>query len=107
MGWPRKNADVRLYYERKSKTYMLVDFGLRNCFGNYEYVGEVMTYNNPEVPKLGTGSTCPQYLHNHCRRAQWDEMPEVWRRALANTLNAPPEMYRGLWRIGQQPAKEI
>jgi hypothetical protein len=93
MGWPRKNEGLRVYFERKEKSYLLYDPV------NHEGVGEVLVDNNPQKPMLASTSVSPIYLANHCKRVQWDEMPEVWQHALQSWLSDNPKNYRGLWRM--------
>jgi len=105
MGWP-KDKGLRLYFERKAKSYLIVDHSLCNGCGNYDYIGELMIDNDPESPKLCTGSASLLYLYRSCRRASWSEMPEVWQRGLAEWIDGEPEAHRGLWRIeevGKKP----
>jgi hypothetical protein len=49
MGWPRKNEHLRLYFERKAKTYLVVD--PIPFQGKLEYLGEMMINNDPKNPK--------------------------------------------------------
>lgn len=101
MGWPRKNEGVRLYFERRGKSYLLVFQGKE--YTNYqnmqECIGELLINNNPERPMLCTSSVSPNYLYSNCRRASWDEMPEIWKNSLQECLHQNPEEIRGLWRI--------
>lgn len=102
MGWPRKDANERLYFEKKSKTYLLVHHDMIGGSGNYDAVGELLIDNDPENPKLcGTGVS-PSYLASwDVRRASWSEMPQAWKDALARYLPGPPEECRGLWRMDE------
>ena len=95
MGWPKKNEEYRLYFERAKKSYLIVD--PKDNFG----VAEVMTYNDPEKPMLCTTSREYRYLYVHCRRVSWLQMPEVWQDALKQWLDDEPDQYRGLWRVGE------
>ena len=108
MGWPKKNEGFRLYFERKAKTYLLVDIPtpeearerrLAYLGGTYECIGEVLEHNNPENPCLATSSVSPMHLYKKCRRVQWSDMPEVWQKALAQWMNGEPKDYRGLWKV--------
>jgi len=99
MGWPKKNEGLRLYFERKGKSFLLVDPEARLSDGSYETIGETLIENDPQKPKLSSGSASPGYLHTRCRRASWGDMPRVWQEALKAWLTRPPEEYRGLWRI--------
>lgn len=101
MGWPKKNEGFRLYFERKAKTYLILEPDERSYDGNYPGVAEVMTNNDPDRPCLGTTGVSDSFLYSHCRRASWAEMPPVWRAALASWMTEPPEKHRGLWRIGE------
>lgn len=100
MGWPRKEERLRLYFERKAKTYLLIDVDSKkerpDC--NYDAIGELMIDNDPEKPCLCTTAASDDHLYRHCRRVAWNEMPEIWQKAFANYLTDPPEKYRGLWR---------
>ena len=114
MGWPKKNEGFRLYFERASKAYLLVEIPepeeleAERKSGHYrkgfEGVGEVLQNNNPENPCLASCNPSPEYLYKKCRRASWDEMPEVWQKALAEWINGKPEDFRGLWRMERKSA---
>jgi hypothetical protein len=93
MGWPRKNERLRLYFERKAKTYLLYDPETG------EGVGEIMMYNDPEKPSLASTSISTVYLYKKCCRVQWSDMPMVWQDALAKWLTDKPKDYRGFWKI--------
>ena len=106
MGWPKKNEGFRLYFERKAKSYLLVDpdaviSGSNNC----ECIGEVLIQNDPERPCTASSSVSPMYLYKKCRRASWSEMPEIWQRALAEWMTGKPEDHRGLWRMKELVSK--
>ena len=105
MGWPKKNEGARLYFERAAKTYLLVFPDLVCTSGNLECVGEVMCHNNPENPRLASSSASPSYLYQKARRAQWDEMPQVWQENMSLWLNDRPEDIRGLWRMESLPKR--
>jgi hypothetical protein len=98
MGWS-KNKGLRLYFERKGKSYLLVDTMNVTPRGFYEAIGEVLINNNPNSPMLCSTSAQPLYLYCKCRRASWDEMPPIWKRALRQWINGSPKKHRGLWRI--------
>ena len=98
MGWPKKGA-LRLYYERKGKSYMVVDHSAACPSGNLECVGELLIDNDPQRPMLCSSSASPGYLYSRCRRASWDEMPPIWQQALGNYLEGTPQDHRGLWRM--------
>ena len=93
MGWAKKNEGLRLYYERKAKTYLLVDPE------SMDGIGEVMIHNDPERPMLATTGVSHAHLYRKCRRASWDDMPPVWKTAMLYWLDKNPKEYRGLWRI--------
>jgi len=109
MGWPKKNEGFRLYFERKAKTYLLVEIPTPEELKEerkggyyrkgYEGVGEVLVNNNPENPALCSCNPSPDYLYKNCRRAQWSDMPEIWQKALAKWINGEPTDYRGLWKV--------
>lgn len=99
MGWPKKNEGLRLYFERKGKSYLLVDPSRLNGSNSYDAIGELLINNDPENPKLCTTSVSPAYIHSACKRSSWSEMPIVWQQAFLNYLNEKPEKYRGLWKI--------
>lgn len=100
MGWPRRDADERLYFERASKSYIMV---FHNLFfkSNYECVSEVMVDNDPNSPHLASGGVSPRYLYSKCRRASWNDMPKVWQDAFRPWLNVEPEECRGFWRMAE------
>lgn len=100
MGWPRKD-EIRLYFERKNKTYLLINTEL-SYNGSHEGIGETLTDNNPNNPMLSSTSVSPSYLYKSCRRTSWNEMPSVWQAALKQWLQKDPTAYRGLWRIGER-----
>jgi hypothetical protein len=107
MGWPKKDERLRLYFERKAKSYLLIDVDesremQKLRLSDYAGIGEVMIDNNPARPMLATTTVSAMHLYRHCRRAQWSDMPEVWQRALADWLTEPPENYRGLWKVKEQ-----
>lgn len=54
MGWPKKNEEMRLYLEKKTKSYLLVFLGdeYRCPDGSQESVGELMIHNDPNSPKV-------------------------------------------------------
>ena len=105
MGWPKKDERLRLYFERKAKTYLLIDLDEskegQKALSTVAYwgIGEVLIDNNPERPCLATTSVSAMHLYKKCRRAQWSDMPEVWQQALGEWLTEPPENYRGLWKV--------
>jgi hypothetical protein len=97
MGWPKRNERLRVYLERKAKSYLLYD--PVDKFG----IGEVLIYNDPENPTLATTGISLSHIHTKCRRVSWDDMPEVWRNAFRGWLTDSPEDYRGLWRMEERP----
>lgn len=96
MGWPKKDEGFRLYLERKAKSYLLVEIP------TYDSVGEMLIDNDPERPCLGSCNPDHSHLYKKCKRVSWDEMPEVWQKALAQWITGEPEDYRGLWRMGKE-----
>jgi len=98
MGWPKKD-DLRLYFERAKKTYLLIDPNSRCPDGSYEAEGELLIDNNPESPCLCSTSASPIYLYQKCRRAQWSDMPPIWQKAMAEYVNGDPQTVKGLWRL--------
>jgi len=98
MSWPKKNEEYRLYLERGKKSYLLMDVDNVTPSGNHEAIGEVLIENDPNKPTLCGTQVCPTHIYRKCKRVQWDEMPEVWQKALGEYLEDPKE-YRGLWRI--------
>lgn len=97
MGWPRKD-DVRVYFEKKDKTYILVYVGDGLNCECYSAIGATVSNF---VSSLGNVGASPNYLRNKCKRVAWDDVPENWRNGLKTWLDKSPEEYRGLWRIGQ------
>lgn len=100
MGWPRKDDGLRLYFERKGKSYMLVDTKATAPDNSCECVGEVLVDNNPATPMLCTSSCSPGYLYTRCRRAAWEDMPKVWRKSLRSWVAGTLKSHRGLRRMG-------
>jgi len=97
MGWPKKNEIVRLYLERKNKTYLLV-FVDERVNGCYEGIGELLSYPIPNKPQLCSTSVSDWHIYRHYRRVAWNEMPQVWQDALLGHLSETPDKYPGLWR---------
>jgi len=95
MGWTRAPG-LRLYFERKDKSYILVDTSCMNLDGSFESVGNVVARSSPN---LCTTSCSREYLYTKCRRASWDEMPEEWKAAMATWVVEQPEKHRGLWKL--------
>lgn len=100
MGWPKKNEEMRLYLEKKAKSYLLVFLGneYRCPNGSQEAVGELMIDNDPDNPKLCNCSVSPMHIYKKCRRVEWSEMPEVWQNALQSWLNVPANEIIGLFK---------
>lgn len=101
MGWPRKDERVRLYFERKQKSYLLIDLDAteqrrKAHLSGYEGLANVL-YGS--MPSLCSTEISAMYLYRHCRRVQWSDMPEEWQKAMAERLCEAPENYRGLWRV--------
>lgn len=109
MGWPKKNEGFRLYFERKGKTYLLVEISTQEELeeeraggfyrDGYSGVGEVMVDNDLESPKLASTGVSTMFLRRKCRRVQWSDMPEVWQDALNKWINGEPKDFRGLWKV--------
>jgi hypothetical protein len=109
MGWPKKNEGFRLYFERKAKTYLLIEIPDPEVLEQerkqgyyrrgYEGVGEIMVHNDPESPKLASCNPSDMHLYRKCRRVQWSDMPQVWQDALASWINGDPKDFRGLWKV--------
>ena len=97
MGWPKKDERMRIYFERKAKAYLLYDPETEDG------IGEILVDNDPNRPMLNTTGISPVFLYQKCRRVSWNDVPEVWRRALGYWLIDKPEDYRGLWRMNEQP----
>ena len=113
MGWPKKNEGFRLYFERKTKTYLLVEIPtpeearerrLAYLGGTYNAVGEVLVENNPEHPCLATTNVHPMHLYKKCRRVEWRDMPDIWKRMLERWIDGEPRDYRGLWKTRKESA---
>ena len=103
MGWPVKNEGFRLYFERKAKSYILLDPEEINFDGSFPAVSEMMVNNDPARPVLGTGSVSYNYLYRHCKRVSWGQMPPVWQRTLTPWMMVgDPLQHRGLWRTGER-----
>lgn len=101
MSWPRKDDGLRLYFERKPKTYLLVNTKAMTPSDRwrYECVGEVYCQNNPDNPALASSSCDHRYLYTKCRRVAWEDMPMVWRRALRQWMTGTVKSHRGLRRM--------
>ena len=101
MGWPKKNEEMRLYYERGDRTYLLVMVDKEHMAHNgcHEGVGEVMSHPDPDNPQLATTSVSPIHIYRKCHRVSWMEMPEVWQDAFRQWLTVDPGEIRGLWRM--------
>lgn len=97
-GFP-KCQGLRLYYERKSNSYMLVDTENKTPTGCYECIGEMLLENDPKRPLLSSSSCGQEYLSRYCRRVEWSDMPWVWRGALRKWISGSPRNHRGLWRV--------
>lgn len=102
MGWPKKNEELRLYFERKNKTFLLIDINNICPDGSYEAIGELMLDPDPTRPCLCSTSVSPIHLYRKCRRASWDEMPDIWKKTMKEWIVKEPEQYRGLWKIGRR-----
>lgn len=101
MGWSRSQFTLRLYQDRRDKSYLLVDphgEALRYG-GGYDGVANVLT--GPE-PSLGSSTVGPAYLTDRCRRVAWNDLPTNWKRAMREWLRVPPCKIRGFWRKGHR-----
>ena len=102
MGWPRKNDGCRLYQERKDKSFILVitENG-RNSQGDFGALGNVYEDSSP---CLASTQVSPVYLHDRCRRVQWSDLPDEWRRAFGLWMeewDQPPKQIRGFWQVNR------
>lgn len=88
-----------MYFERKSKAYLLVDVKSRGGAGMFECVGELLIDNDPKSPMICSSSCSPGYLYQKCRRAPWGDMPRVWRKALRPYIGGTLKSHRGLHRM--------
>ena len=100
MSWARKDDGLRLYLERKRKSYMLVNTEAIAKDGTYECIGELLTFNDPNNPMLCSTSCTSLYLYKSCRRVAWSDMPMVWRKALRVLVVGTLKSHRGLHRMG-------
>jgi hypothetical protein len=107
-GFPRKNDELRLYKDKKQKGvyFMLL---VCNGFGRGGYDAIANAYTGASPSLCGT-SISPNFLaRTWPKRIEWRELPEEWKAAFAAYLSEDdepfqPEKYRGLWRVGNQPA---
>lgn len=106
MGWPKKHDEYRIYYERKSKTYLLVyvdGLDTHNC------VGEILINNDPDNPRLAHMECSEYYIRkNWLKRVQWSDLPTVWQDAFKRVHFdidpiERPEAIIGLWKVGNMP----
>lgn len=99
MGYPRKD-DIRVYFEKKDKTYILVyvEDGLSGG-GSYYAIGS--TFTEFPIDSLGSVNCPPDYLRNKCKRVSWNDIPFDWQVGLKRWLDKTPEECRGLWKIGE------
>jgi len=103
MGWPKKNEECRLYFEKACKSYMIVivEQG-KNYNGHYNIVANIQESSNP---CLASGSCSVMYIRNFCKRVQWSDMPAVWQKAFQNIMKnndwdkTNPKDIRGFWKI--------
>ncbi len=108
MSWPRKNDSMRLYQENVDKSFILVLTGNGVHGGTYDAIGNALySGSSPSLASTGVG---PIYLLNRCRRVEWSDLPQEWKRAFQYWLNCEPatkpESVRGFWRVGNQPASK-
>jgi hypothetical protein len=98
MSWP-KTKGLRLYLQRKDKSYLLVDLDQQCLDGSYECIGETLVDNDPKKPMLSSSSCSSLFLYKKCRRVSWSDMPRVWKGALRKYIVGSPKKHRGLWRM--------
>jgi hypothetical protein len=87
---------LRLYYERRSKTYLIVDH-TTGGFNGYDAICEVMSSPNPKKPCLTAVDVVPR----ECTRTSWIELPKVWQDSLAAWVKGSPLDHPSLWRTGE------
>lgn len=97
MAWARKNETFRLYYERLTQSYLLVDVSGTSPLGNYSAIGSYSFGSSK--PSLASTGVAPSYLRNRCKRVSWDELPRQWQQAFRRWLNVKPKDVRGFWRL--------
>jgi len=103
-GFARGN--LRLYYERRAKSYLLVDHsfdGANSALSlgennGYEAIGEILQDNDPQKPCLGSTSVSWQHINSKCTRVSWAQIPQVWQQALLSWIDDKPETIRSFWR---------
>jgi hypothetical protein len=97
MSWVRKDDGLRLYFERKNKSYLLVDHSSVCPVGTYECIGNAL---GGAAPSLCTTSCSPGYLYTRCRRVAWEDMPVDWQEAFRPYVGCGTlESHRGLRRM--------
>jgi len=97
MGWPRK-GDMRLYQERKDKSFLLVLVcNGTNGSGQYDVIGNAFAGPNPSL--CGTGAD-RGYLLDRCRRVAWEDMPENWQRAFTRYMTTGGEKFDPVTKVG-------
>ena len=106
MGWPKKDEGMRLYFERKAKSYLLLTDLKPDYQGNLGGLGELYIDNDPDTPHLCNGMVSPEHIYKKCRRASWSDLPEVWKKAFMDHWfnlepKESPKDYRGLWRMDE------
>ncbi len=104
MGWPKKNEKYRLYFEKRQKTYLLVQVDHKIRRSLFNAVGELSKREDPDVLRLDYLTVSITYLHKSCRRVEWNELPVKWRKAFLEMwfLKYPvenPFERKGLWRV--------
>ena len=91
-NWPRKNEGLRIYQERDG-TFFLFD-PVTN-----EGIANVLT---GKEPSLGSCMISPEFIYRkRCKRVQWTELPDEWRRAFRHWLINRPEEIRGFWLVNR------
>lgn len=108
MGWPRK-GDHRLYFERKSKSYMLLCVGDgRNPGGAWGAVANCLSGTEPSLCYCGVSDG---YIYSHCRRVAWSDLPKEWKRAFVcyMSVDTPwsPDNEPGLHRTSKASAIHV
>lgn len=102
MGWPKKDEEVRLYFDKPKGTFLLIflDPELAGRPGHFFGVSELMSDPDPDNPQIMTGDVSPVYIaKNWLKRAEWTDVSEPWKKPLRHWLDKEPEEYRGLWKV--------
>jgi hypothetical protein len=98
MGFPRSNEGYRLYQEKAMKSFLMIIMeNGKNGSGSWDAIANVYGGSTPSLCSTGAS---PDYLKNCCRRVQWSDLPEEWKRAFLAYMTEKPEDIRGLWHVG-------